>query len=133
MRLGYTLAQCNAMLPLVRAISREVIERRHARRELLKERAQLDAARTPEGLEMAIADIEADVYEQEDSICAALRELEDRDLTVLRVNPLVVHFPGRTRDGEVVFCWQEGDTQVNHGHQQGHESDPRMPLKLKTS
>lgn len=128
----FNLAQCNAMLPLVQAVSEEVVERRHRRSRLLAQRAELEQSPTPEGLTAALGDLDARITAQEDGIRCACKELGDYGLTVLRLNPLVVHFPGRTRDGELVFCWQEDDQTVAHGHPHGEEEEPRFPLKLRS-
>lgn len=127
----FTLAQSNSMLPLVRAVTSEVIERRNRRRTLLRQRDDLERAHTPEGLAQALSDLDAAIYDQEDAILAACRELEAYGLDVLRLNPLVIHFPGRTREGALVFCWQEGDSEVAHGHPPGEEQEPRQPLRVR--
>ena len=127
----FTLADCNTMLPLVRSVANEITERRRRRSRILREREQLEAARTPEGLSLALNEADARVADEEDGIQHCCVELEHYGLTVLRLNPLVVHFPGRTRDDQVVFCWQEGESTVSHGHPQGEEEEPRFPLKLK--
>lgn len=130
----YTLAQCNALLPLVRAVTKEIIERRQERRQLNRRRDELEQARSPEGLQTALADLDTAVYEQEEGVRKSRKELEALGLTVLRLHPLTVHFPGQTRLGEsVVFCWQEGDESVTHGHAHGEEENPRRPLRLRTS
>ncbi len=127
----FSLAECNAMLPLVRAISAEIMERRRQRSRLVRRRDEFEHAPTPEGLSVAIADLSARICEAEDGIHRACQELERHHLTVLRINPLVVHFPGRTQGDDLVFCWQEDDATVSHGHPSGQEEEPRFPLKLR--
>ena len=61
----------------------------------------------------------------------ASHEVECLGLSLLRQNPLTIHFPGRTRTGSVVFCWQEGEDSVCHGHAVGEEEEPRRPLKVR--
>jgi hypothetical protein len=51
-------------------------------------------------------------------------------MTVLRTNPLTVHIPGTAKSGEVVFCWQEGESSVCYGHPPGQEEHQRRPLKV---
>ncbi|MEM7199994.1 MAG: DUF2203 family protein [Planctomycetota bacterium] len=130
----FTLAQCNAILPLVRAVAGEIAERRRHRSSLLRERAALRKARTPEGLTEAVGVLDGQVCEEEDGIHRACRELQRYGLSVVRLNPLVVHFPGKAQKGDevddMVFCWQEDEPAVSHAHPQGQEQEPRFPLKL---
>ena len=127
-----SLAQCNAMLPLIRAISLEIEDRRTERRRLVRRRDELEHAATPEGLMHAIDDTCVAVATHDDRIQSATAELEAMGLTVLRHMPLTVHFPGRTRTSDqLVFCWQEGEDTVCHGHPVGEEHEPRRPLKVR--
>lgn len=130
---SYTLTDTNSLLPLVRAIAAEIVERRSERLELLRRRERLEAAYSPEGFSGALADLDARIYRLDEGIENACRELTDLGLTVLRTNPLTVHFPGTTRTGPIVFCWQEGEDRVTFGHPSGEEEDPRRPLKLRVS
>ena len=129
----YTLTETNELLTLVQAIAQEIIERREARQTLLRRREQLEAAYSPEGFSRALADLDARICQMDEGIESACRELAGLHLTVLRTNPLTVHFPGETRTGSIVFCWQEGEDRVTFGHPCGEEEDPRRPLKLRVS
>jgi hypothetical protein len=133
MKSAYTLPEANKMLPLVRAITAELIERRTQRRVLGRRREQLEAARTPEGLTTELAELDARIFEHDEAFTRCRNELEDLGLTVLRTNPLTVHFPGTSKAGPVVFCWQEGEATVCYGHPVGEEREQRRPLRLKTT
>ena len=50
---------------------------------------------------MAVDDLDARIFEQDEALLLARRELEALGLTVLRINPLTVHFPGDSRSGPV--------------------------------
>jgi hypothetical protein len=128
---SYTLTETNRLLPLVQAIAAEIVERRTERQKLLRQREMLEGAASPEGLSLALGDLDARLRQLEDGIDGACRELLGLRLTVLRTNPLTVHFPGATRTGAIVFCWQEGEDRVSFGHPSGEEEDPRRPLKLR--
>jgi hypothetical protein len=127
----YTLTETNRLLPLVQAIASEIVERRSERQQLLRQRETLESAPSPEGLSLAISDLDARILQLEEGIDGACRELLGLQLTVLRTNPLTIHFPGATRSGAIVFCWQEGEDRVSFGHPSGEEEDPRRPLKLR--
>jgi hypothetical protein len=128
---SYTIVQANILLPLVKAIAREMVERRTRRQDLSRTREQLERACSPEGLTGALSNLDADLYCHDEGLRRAQRELEQLGLTVLRTNPVTVHFPGQTSAGDVVFCWQEGEGTINHGHLLGQEEEPRRPLQLR--
>jgi hypothetical protein len=133
MNTRYTLLEANAILPLVRAIGTEIVERQRTRRALLRERDALEGASTPEGFTMALSDLDARVFEQEEGFRRSVMELEEIDLSVLRLSPLTIHFSGQTKRGKVVFCWEEGEQAVCHGHPTGDEEEPRRPLRIRAS
>ena len=127
----YSLDQSSKILPLVKAIAQEFTERHQQHRRLRRTREQLSLAQTPEGLGQALANLDAMIFEHATAIAQSNKELEELGLTILRQQPLTIHFPGRTRNGNVVFCWQEGEDSLCHGHAIGEEEDPRRPLKVR--
>lgn len=128
--LHYTLSEANAILPLVKTIARELAERRGERQRVMRLREELEAAVTPEGLGEALAEADGELQGHTDAMRRAREELEGLGLSVLRVNPLTVHFPGRA-PSSVVFCWMEGDDVIGHGHPVGEEEEPRRPLQVR--
>lgn len=131
MKRTYTLQEANQVLRLVRAIAVEVVERRTLRRALDRQRSQLEAAVTPEGLRGGLAELDARIWEHDEALARCRKELEDLGMTVLRMNPLTVHIPGQSRTGEVVFCWEEGESSVCFGHPVGDEQHQRRPLRVR--
>ena len=127
----FTLDQSSALLPLVRTIADEVVERRGEKHRLIRVRDELESAASPEGLTRSLADLDARIFEHETGIRRSVAEIEGLGLSLLRLNPLTIHFPGWTRTGKVVFCWQEGEDFLCHGHALGEEEEPRRPLKVK--
>jgi hypothetical protein len=130
MKRTYSLQEANDALKLVRAIAAELLERRAARRTLAREREQLEAASTPEGLRSELAELDARIWEHDEALRACRTELEELGMTVLRTNPLTVHIPGTSRSGPVVFCWEEGESSVCFGHPVGQEEHQRRPLRV---
>ncbi|HLU40737.1 MAG TPA: DUF2203 family protein [Planctomycetota bacterium] len=128
---SFTLNQANDLLPLVKAIAAELIERRTERLRALKLKEELEASRSPEGLSQAIADLELEIARHDEAILAGRKELEGLGLTVLRMHPLTVHFPGQATAQTLVFCWMEGDACIDHGHLVGEEDAPRRPLRVR--
>ena len=127
----YTLDQSTTILPLVKTIAQEFVERREQRRLLIRERELLSNAATPEGLNLSLTELDANIFSHSNGIARANEELEELGLQVLRQQPLTIHFPGRTRTGNVVFCWQEGEDSLCHGHAVGEEEEPRRPLQVR--
>jgi hypothetical protein len=82
---------------------------------------------------MALADFALRIRELDRSIDDCRKEIEKLGLSVQRMDPLTVHIPGSTRSGELVFCWEEGEPQIQHGHESGEEDNPRRPLKTKAT
>ncbi|MCB9885534.1 MAG: DUF2203 family protein [Planctomycetes bacterium] len=139
MKRTYTLAEANLALPLIRAIAAELVERRIDRRALRRRRELLEKAQTPEGLRGELAELDARIWEHDDAIRHCRAEFEELGMTVLRTDPLTIHIPGQNRlgprstttNGTVVFCWQEGEDSVCHGHPVGEEEDQRRPLRVR--
>ena len=129
----YTLAEANQILPLVRVIAREFSERRSLRRSMRKERDLLEEANTPEGLRSELAELDARIAEQDEALARCRREFEDMGMHVLQTQPLTLHIRGQNKAGEVVFCWEEGEKAVSHGHERGREEYARRPLRLKSA
>lgn len=127
----YSLDQSTRILSLVKAIAHEFVERRRQHRQMMRVRDELESSSTPEGLRQSLSDLDAMICENSSAITLSNSELEDLGLTILRQQPLTVHFPGRTRNGNVVFCWQEGEETLCHGHAIGEEEEPRRPLKVR--
>lgn len=130
MKRTYNLQEANQALKLVRAIAAELVERRGARRTLAREREQLEAAATPEGLRSELAELDARIWEHDEALRNCRTELEELGMTVLRTAPLTVHIPGASKSGPVVFCWEEGEGSVCFGHPPGQEEHQRRPLRV---
>lgn len=131
MNTRYSLLEANAILPLIRVIGKEIVERQRVRRALLRQREAMEEARSPEGFTMALSDLDARIFEQENGFQHATRELEALGLSILRLSPLTIHFRGQTKRGKVIFCWEEGERAICHGHPAGDEEEPRRPLRLR--
>lgn len=127
----FTLTQATDLLPLVKAIASELVERWNGRQAAMKQRRNLEDAHSPEGLSSAIGELGDTIRAHDEAIAQAQRELEGLGLTVLRLHPLTVHFPGRANMQDVVFCWMEGDQGIEHGHLVGEEDEPRRPLRVR--
>lgn len=102
-------AQAKALLPLLRAISREIRERRATLDRVERTRADLVAAAetTPEGFLMSLQDLDLTIREERRGLEAALRELDGLGLEVPSIDPLIIYIPGESNGQEVVYFWEE--------------------------
>ncbi|MEZ5963296.1 MAG: DUF2203 family protein [Planctomycetota bacterium] len=128
---SFSLNQALDILPLVKAVAAELVERRTERLRALKVKEELERSTSPEGLGQAIADLEMEVRGHDDALARGRQELERLGLTVLRMHPLTIHFPGRATPKSVVFCWMEGENGIDHGHLAGEELGTRRPLLVR--
>ncbi len=111
------LAGAKALLPLIRVIASEIKDRRielSRLNGLRNDLANRSDRVSPEGFTMAIEDLEQAVRTEQRGLDRALRELERLELEVRSIQPLVIHIPGRTSTGDVVFCWEEGKRQFGN-------------------
>lgn len=135
MQTRYTLDEANEALRLVRVIARELAERRDELRQLSD--GALSARRSAGDEHDTDYALAARLRELEEASARCRVELEQLGLTILREDPLTLHFPGASRapdaasEGQpVVFCWQEGEDAVDYGHADGEEEHPRRPLRV---
>jgi len=113
----FTVAEANAMLPLVRLIVRDIatltaeLRERKARLHRLQGRDGLDAAARQE-----IERIEADTDRAEAQLWAYVEELDN--LKIELKDPLtgLIDFPSRRDGREVYLCWKLGEPSVAYWH-----------------
>ena len=128
---SFSLTEARATLPLVHSIAREIVERRLALRRLRRRSEEMKRSGSPEGMSIALSDLQTQMHAIDSGLHRACCELTDFGLQILRITPLTIHFPGRTQDDPVVFCWQEGENEIQFGHKCNEESDPRRPLRVR--
>jgi hypothetical protein len=119
----------------LRSIGAEVRALRTERRELdrLVKELESEADRsTSEGVESALTEAQFRQREVQWQLRRCEQETQALGLTVQSLNPFTVHIPGRTRSGELVFCWEEGERTIGHGHELGEENEPRRPLRIRS-
>ncbi|HLW66718.1 MAG TPA: DUF2203 domain-containing protein [Gemmataceae bacterium] len=128
----FTPAEANNMLPLVRAIVKDIVDLAHALRDqnARLERLSLDGVArgilTPEQLDEEQAAFEKD-QEQLQAYVEELRGLgvEMKDLLVG-----LVDFPGWMDDREVCLCWKLGEAEVAWWHETNAGFRGRQPLPV---
>ena len=127
----FTLEQANAMLPLVRAIakdlaelSRDVIERRERLNALLAGRGQQSRDVYSEEL----AQIEDELGKDGDRLREYVRELEELGVELKNPPEGLVDFRC-LMDGRVVYlCWKLDEPEIKHWHELEAGFAGRQPL-----
>lgn len=116
----FTVAEANAMLPLVRAIvqdlattSQQVIERR----ERLSTIRGRGAAKRDDVYSEEVSQIAEELEQDADELQSYVDEL--RELGVETKGPLdgLVDFPARLDGRTVLLCWKLGEERVTHWHE----------------
>ncbi len=115
----FTLAEANAMLPLVRAItrdlvrlSREVIER-HQRVEHLKAGRSISFG---DPYDEELAQIDEELTKDRQRLHEYVQELRQLGVEPKSGVDGIVDFPAML-DGELVYlCWKYGESEITHWH-----------------
>lgn len=122
------LAQAKALIPLLRSIANEVRERslRVKRHEAL--RTNFATTPSPEGFITAIDDLDTAIRIESRAIEGALSELGRLGLEIQSTAPFVVHIPGRTPGGDVVFSWEAGSASATF--QEAPQASSETPSEI---
>lgn len=129
----FTVEQANATLPLVRAITSDVVK---LSQEMIDRRQRLDYLKS--GRDMSTGnpydDELAQIEEQQENDKAKLEEYVS-ELRELGVEPKtfpagLIDFPAMI-DGRLVFlCWQYGESEIKHWHELDAGFSGRQPLEV---
>src|SRR5262245_59142 len=116
----YTVAEANAMLPLLRSILRDITElacdlrQRHER----LARVQVPAGATSgDPYSEELAQLEADFEQDQERLGEYIKEL--KKLKVELKDPFIglIDFPCLMDGREVYLCWKLGEAEVGHWHE----------------
>lgn len=127
----FTLEEANAALPLVRAITRDLVERSQ---EIIERRQRLELLRgsrdlaTDDPYSEELAQIEADLEKDSEQLQEYVNELHA--LGVELKNPVegILDFPARMDDRYIYLCWKYGEPEVLHWHELETGFAGRQPL-----
>jgi hypothetical protein len=127
----FTIDEANAMLPLVKAItvdlvnlSNEVIDRR-------ERLAMLTGGRDLDGQDLYSQEL-AQVQQELERDVERLREYAE-ELRQLGVEPRnapkgIIDFPARLEDRDIFLCWKYGEEEVLHWHESDSGFAGRQPI-----
>ena len=118
----FTVEKANAMLPLVGAITRDLVE---LSRDVLERQERIDHLTS--GREMEPGDpyedeldqVKQDLEKDKRRLREFTAELEHLGVAVTSATEGVVDFPSRLDGRRVALCWQLGEAEVLHWHEPG--------------
>ena len=107
----------NDLLPLIRSIAAEIVERRNERTALAAGRRVLERSKTPEGLRASLAEMDAEIFSHDEALREAREELQVAlGIEILREVPLTLGFPMRGPDGRLrLSIWHWNEARVGQG------------------
>ncbi len=127
----FTIPQANAMLPLVRAITRDLV---HLSREVVDRHERVEHLKA--GRDITSGDLyDEELAQIEDELAKDRKRLHDfvDELRQLGVEPKsgvdgIVDFPAML-DGELVYlCWKLGEAEILYWHALDSGYDGRQPV-----
>ena len=129
----FTVESANKMLPLVRSITSDVVER-FRELEVLRERLEILQNSRRERLSQAhreeVEEVERDFDKVKDDLVALMEEL--RGLGVEFKGPEgLVDFPALLDNREIYLCWKVGEPEVMYWHERDAGFTGRQHLTPK--
>ena len=127
----FTVAEANATLPLVKAITRDLVR---ASRELLDRRERLQLLLSGRRLASGnlyddeLAHIEEQLDRDAQRIQEYITELQELGVEVKSALDGLVDFPARLQGRLVYLCWKFGEDKVTHWHEIDSGYSSRKPL-----
>ena len=128
---SFTLAEANASLPLVRAITQDLVR---ASRELLERRERIQQLVSGRRLasgnpyDEELAQIEEQLDQEAQRVQEYIDELQELGVEPRSAIDGLVDFPARLHDRRVYLCWKLGEERVQYWHEIDRGFSSRKPL-----
>jgi hypothetical protein len=133
----FTLAEANAMLPLVRSITSDIshsFKRVTGRRSDLHRLLRRGSKSTGSFYEDEIAESRADLQEEYDQIWKFREELESLGVVLKKPEDGIIEFPAILHGRSCYLCWQLGDEQISYYRDAAANSAvQRLPSHLENN
>jgi hypothetical protein len=115
----FTLAEANATLPLVRAITKDIVARAHDLRDRQErlERIRRNERALGEAHAAELSQAEADWQRDQDQLLDCQAELAGLGVELKDFLSGLVDFPSRMDDRVVYLCWRLGEESVCYWHE----------------
>ena len=127
----FTVDEANATLPLVSAITRDVVQltrdlvERGDRLDLLKSRRETDAE---DVYSEELGEIERELHDEAARLRGYVDELADLGVELKSAGMGLVDFPAIIDEQPAYLCWQLGEAEVLHWHSRDGGYEDRRPL-----
>ena len=131
----FTIAMANAMLPLVRSITADIVRLTHEFEQTQERLDYLNESRVTErsddiyGKEVSSIEKLNDAKSENVKLC--ISELDDLGLSARHVAEGFVDFPAQRKNERVCLCWKLGEAEVKFWHLQNEECISRRPVDLE--
>jgi hypothetical protein len=130
----FTADEANELLPVVRAIAQQMVERRRALAVASVRHARIAAkiAGNGGGVDPHEIDrLQATVEAEAQAVADAVEELQRLGLQVKDLDEGLVDFPALRGDEEVLLCWRLGEPEVAFWHTVSDGFAGRRPLPIE--
>ncbi len=127
----FTVEQANAMLPLVRAITRDLVALSRDVRDRQERIDHLTSGREMEAgdpYEDELSQVKMELEKDRRRLREYAAELEQLGVVVRSATEGVVDFPSRLEGRRVSLCWMIGEPEVLHWHEVDGGFDDRQLL-----
>jgi hypothetical protein len=115
----FTVKSANQMLPLVRSIAEDIVEK-FRELNVLRERTEFLQSARPEGLSPAhreeVEQVGVEFEQTKDALFQLVEELRELGVELKGPDGLV-DFPAIMDGREVYLCWKLGEPEVMHWHE----------------
>lgn len=132
----FTICEANATLPLVRAITRDMVE---VATDLVDRRDRLQALLAGRKLSPGnpyddeLVQMKDDLERDASRIREYVEELQQLGVEPKSATDGLVDFPGMLDGRHVYFCWKLGEEEVSHWHEVGGSYATRSPITGRNS
>jgi hypothetical protein len=116
----FTVAEANAMLPLVRAIVQDVTELARdlkEREERLARVQHADAGHMVDAYREEVHQVQAEFNRDQERMHEYVEELRNLGVELKDYFTGLIDFPSRMDEREVYLCWRLGEPDVAHWHE----------------
>ena len=124
----YTVKEANEVLPLVRSITKNIVEEFRELRERGRERRALEVENNPSNEEQ-IASIGSDVSEQSERVEEYIRELAELGLEARDLELGLIDFPTTIEGKPAYLSWRLGEESVEYWHLADRSFADRRPIE----
>ena len=127
----FTVKEANAILPQIKVLVEEIIEKRDeiyyniARYEELSD---LEEKSDKEDLEMMYA--KSMVMMLESEIKEIIDTIQNFGVLVKGIDPVIVDFPSKNENEDIFLCWKEDEEEIMYWHGINEGFKGRKPISL---